>query len=85
MVSWLAWIVVGLIAGFFAGLVVTGSGFGLIWDVLIGVLGGILGGWLSTSVFHFGTRVTGINWPSILVAFIGSVILLLALRLISLL
>lgn len=82
MVSWIAWIVVGLIAGFLAGLVVRGGGFGLIWDIIIGVLGGLFGGWLSTSVFHWGATVTGINWPSILVAFVGAVILLLILRLI---
>lgn len=85
MVSWLAWIVVGLIAGFFAGLVVTGSGFGLVWDVIVGVLGGLLGGWLSANVLHIGAKVTGINWPSILVAFGGAVVLLIIIRLIRLL
>jgi len=83
MAGWITWVVVGLIAGFLAGLVVRGGGFGILWDIVIGILGGLLGGWLATSVFHVGGSVTGINWPSILVAFIGSVVLLLILRLIG--
>lgn len=77
----LSWIVVGLIAGFLAGLVVKGGGFGLIGDIIVGVVGGLLGGWLASSVFHIG-NLTGINLPSILIAFIGAVILLFILRLI---
>ncbi len=77
----LSWIVVGLIAGFLAGLVVKGGGFGLIGDIIVGVVGGMLGGWLAGSVFHVGD-ITGINLPSILIAFAGAVILLLIIRLI---
>jgi len=83
MAGWITWIVVGLIAGFLAGVVVRGGGFGILWDIIIGILGGLLGGWLATSVLHVSGGVTGINWPSILVAFIGAVVLLLILRLIS--
>ena len=77
----LSWIVVGLIAGFLAGLVVKGGGFGLIGDILVGIVGGLLGGWISVNLLHFGD-MTGINLESILVAFVGAVILLLVLRLI---
>jgi uncharacterized membrane protein YeaQ/YmgE (transglycosylase-associated protein family) len=77
----LAWIVVGLIAGFLAGVVVKGGGFGLIGDIVVGVIGGLLGGWISVNLLHFGS-MTGINLESILVAFVGAVILLLVLRLI---
>ncbi len=76
----LAWIIVGLIAGFLAGLVVRGGGFGLIGDIIVGVVGALLGGWLASSVFHVG-GVTGLNLPSILIAFIGAVILLFVIRL----
>jgi uncharacterized membrane protein YeaQ/YmgE (transglycosylase-associated protein family) len=78
----LSWIVVGLIAGFLAGQVVKGGGFGLIGDIIVGVLGGLLGGWLASSVLHIGD-MTGINIGSILIAFVGAVILLLLLRLIK--
>ena len=79
----LSWIVVGLIAGFLAGLVVRGGGFGIIGDVIVGVLGGLLGGWLATSLFHIDAGMTGINLESILVAFAGSVVLIVILRIIG--
>jgi uncharacterized membrane protein YeaQ/YmgE (transglycosylase-associated protein family) len=77
----LSWIVVGLIAGFLAGQVVKGGGFGLIGDIIVGVVGGLLGGWLASTFLHMG-GVTGINLGSIVIAFIGAVILLVLIRLI---
>ncbi len=76
----LSWIVVGLIAGFLAGVVVKGGGFGLIGDIIVGVVGGLLGGWIATTFLHIG-GMSGINLGSILIAFGGAVILLLILRL----
>src|SRR5947209_14643900 len=70
--GFLAWIVVGLIAGWLAGQVMKGGGYGILVDIILGILGGILGGWV------FG--LLGI-WPgggmigSIIVAFVGAVIL----------
>lgn len=78
----LSWIVVGLIAGFLAGQVVKGGGFGLIGDIIVGVVGGLLGGWIASSVLHIGD-MTGINLGSILIAFVGAVILLLVIRLVK--
>lgn len=78
----LSWLVVGLIAGFLAGLVVKGGGFGLIGDIIVGVVGGLIGGWISVNLLHIGS-MTGINLGSIVIAFIGAVILLLILRLIK--
>ena len=79
----LSWIVVGLIAGWLAGLVVKGGGFGCVGDIIVGVVGGLLGGWLASSFFHMGDPMSGINIESIVVAFIGAVILIIILRLIS--
>ena len=79
----LSWIVVGLIAGWLAGLVVKGGGFGCVGDIIVGVVGGLLGGWLASSFFHMGDPMSGINFESIVVAFIGAVILIIILRLIS--
>lgn len=76
----LSWIVVGLIAGWLAGRVMRGGGYGLIGDIIVGVVGGMLGGWLATSVLHIGAEVNGINLESILVAFLGAVVLLVVLR-----
>ena len=77
----LSWIVVGLIAGWLAGMVMKGGGFGLLGDIIVGVVGGLLGGWIASSLLHIG-GLTGINLGSILIAFVGAVILLLILRLI---
>jgi uncharacterized membrane protein YeaQ/YmgE (transglycosylase-associated protein family) len=79
----LSWIVVGLIAGFLAGVVVKGGGYGCIGDVVVGVLGGLLGGWIAFYFFHVGDPMSGINLTSILIAFAGAVLLLLILRLLG--
>jgi len=80
----LSWIVVGLIAGWLAGLIMRGSGFGLIGNIIVGVIGGLLGGWIATSLLHIGPGMSGINLGSILIAFLGAVVLLLILRLLGL-
>jgi uncharacterized membrane protein YeaQ/YmgE (transglycosylase-associated protein family) len=79
----LSWIVVGLIAGWLAGLVMRGGGYGLIGDIIIGVVGGLLGGWIATSLLKIGAGVNGINLESILVAFCGAVVLLVVVRLLN--
>jgi len=78
-----SWIVVGLIAGFLAGLVLKGGGYGIIGDIIVGVLGGLIGGWIASRFFHIGDPLSGINLQSILVAFGGAVILIIILRLIG--
>jgi len=72
--SFLAWIVLGLIAGFIGSKIVNSRGEGILLDILLGVVGAFAGGWL----FHiFGARgVTGLNLHSLFVAVIGSVVLL---------
>jgi uncharacterized membrane protein YeaQ/YmgE (transglycosylase-associated protein family) len=78
----IAWIVVGIIAGWLARMVVPGEGpGGLVGDLVIGIIGAVIGGWVFRSLGHTG--VTGINIGSIIVAFIGGVILLLIIRVIS--
>ena len=79
----LSWIVVGLLAGWLAGLVVKGGGYGCIGDIVVGVIGGLLGGWIASYFFHIGDPLSGINLPSILIAFVGAVIFVVILRLLS--
>lgn len=75
----LAWIVVGVIAGFLAKAVVPGEGpGGVLGDLVIGVVGAVIGGWLMSYFGHAG--VNGISIWSIFVAFLGSVILLFIMR-----
>jgi len=79
--SWFAWIVVGLIAGAIAARVVAGRGFGCIADMVVGVAGAIIGGFLLSSLFGASGSVG--FFGSIVVAFIGAVVLLALLKLVS--
>src|SRR6516225_596841 len=73
------WIVVGLIAGWAAGKIMKGGGYGVIADILLGIVGGIVGGWV---VGLIGLSAGGLIW-SILVAILGAVILIWISRLIK--
>ena len=79
----LAWIVVGLVAGFLASQVMKGRGSGLLGDLVLGVVGALLGGFLASVLLKMPNAVNGINVMSILVAFIGAVILIALLRAVS--
>jgi len=79
--SWIAWIVVGLIAGAIAARVVAGRGFGCIADIVVGVAGAIIGGFLLSSLFGMSGNVG--FFGSIVVAFIGAAALLAVLKLVS--
>jgi len=76
----LAWIVVGLIAGWLAGQVMKGGGYGMIADIILGLLGGVLGGWIFEKL---GVSAGGGMVGSIIVAFIGAVILVGITRLLK--
>jgi uncharacterized membrane protein YeaQ/YmgE (transglycosylase-associated protein family) len=70
----IAWIVVGLIGGYLASRVVNRTGEGLLRDIILGIIGGIIGGIIFRAFGSHG--VTGFNLWSILVAFIGGVVIL---------
>jgi uncharacterized membrane protein YeaQ/YmgE (transglycosylase-associated protein family) len=72
--SIVAWIVLGLIAGFVASKIVNKTGEGVVMDIVLGVIGAVAGGWLFNRFGEPG--VTGLNLWSIVVAIIGAVILL---------
>jgi uncharacterized membrane protein YeaQ/YmgE (transglycosylase-associated protein family) len=72
--SFIAWIVLGLVAGFIASKIVNKSGEGMILDILLGVVGAVLGGWLFQTFGMAG--VTGLNLYSILVAVVGAIVFL---------
>ena len=72
--SILAWLVVGLIAGFLASKVINKTGSGLIMDIVLGVVGAVVGGFIFNYFGH--SAPTGINFYSVFVAFIGAVIVL---------
>jgi len=74
-VSFLAWIVLGLISGFIASKIVNKSGAGAIMDIVLGIVGAVVGGWLFNTIGNVG--VTGLNLYSILVAVVGAIIVLI--------
>jgi uncharacterized membrane protein YeaQ/YmgE (transglycosylase-associated protein family) len=77
-VNVLIWIISGIVAGWIAGLLVRGRGFGLIGDLIIGLLGGLIGGWLAGLL---GIQASG--WiAQILVAALGGIVLVAVIRLI---
>jgi len=78
--GFIEWILVGLIAGWLAGKVMKGGGYGVLVDIILGILGGMLGGWLFGELGIMpGYGVIG----SIIVAFVGAVILVGITRLIK--
>jgi uncharacterized membrane protein YeaQ/YmgE (transglycosylase-associated protein family) len=74
------WLIVGAIAGWLAGMVVKGGGYGLIGDIIVGIVGGFIAGWLLP---RLGIAIGGGFIAAIINAFIGAVILLIVLRLIK--
>jgi uncharacterized membrane protein YeaQ/YmgE (transglycosylase-associated protein family) len=75
--SFLEWIFVGLIAGWLAGQVMRGGGYGVIVDIILGILGGVLGGWIFGKL---GVWPAGGIIGSLIVAFVGAVILVAITR-----
>ena len=73
--SFLAWIILGLISGFIASKLVNKTGEGVILDIVLGVIGAVVGGWLFSTFGMSG--VTGINIYSMLVAVVGAVVVLI--------
>ncbi len=76
----LLFFLIGLIAGALAGRVVSGHGYGILGDILVGIIGALLGGWIFST--FLGVRGGGF-WVTLLTAFIGAVILLWLIRLVA--
>jgi uncharacterized membrane protein YeaQ/YmgE (transglycosylase-associated protein family) len=77
MDSLIAWLVVGLLAGWIAGTVTRGRGFGCIVDVILGLVGAVIGGWIFTKL---GISAGGF-WGSLAAAIVGAVVLVAIARL----
>ncbi|HEV7426202.1 MAG TPA: GlsB/YeaQ/YmgE family stress response membrane protein [Thermoanaerobaculia bacterium] len=73
-------LIIGAIAGWLAGLLMKGRGFGLLGDIVVGIIGAVLGGWLFGAL---GISAGGGLAGSLIVAFIGAVVLLFLVRLIK--
>ena len=75
----IVWIVIGAIAGWLAGLIVRGGGYGLVGDIVVGIVGAVVFGWIFGASGMLGSGLIG----SIVAAVIGAVILILVLRLVT--
>ena len=73
-------IIVGLVAGWLAGVIMKGGGFGVVGDIVVGIVGALIGGWLFSSM---GVSAGGGLIGAIIVALIGAIILIFLLRLIK--
>ena len=78
--SIIAWIVLGLIAGWLAGQIMRGGGYGLVGDIVLGVLGALIGGWITGAVLG-RDMVNGFNIETLIVAVVGAIILIAISRL----
>jgi uncharacterized membrane protein YeaQ/YmgE (transglycosylase-associated protein family) len=76
----IAWLVIGAIAGWLAGSLVKGGGFGLLGDIVVGILGAFVGGWLA-GILHIS--IGGGFISSIVTATVGAIVLIILLRLIK--
>ncbi len=72
--SILAWLLLGLIAGFIASKIVNHTGSGILLDIVLGIVGAMVGGWLFTEFGHVG--ITGFDLRSLLVAVVGAIVVL---------
>jgi len=80
----LTWLIVGGVVGWLAGIVIKGKGFGLIGNIVIGVIGALVGGWLASAVLNIHNPISGFNLTTFIVAFLGAAIVLYVARLIKL-
>jgi len=76
----LSWIIVGIIAGWLAGLVMRGGGYGVLGNMILGIVGALVGGFLAAQLFGVPDPVSGINFTTLLVAFLGAVIVVAIVR-----
>ena len=72
-----SWVVVGLLAGWLAGFVMKGGGYGLIGDMVLGLIGSVVGGWIFRGL---GISAGGGLFPTVFVAFVGAVLVIVAQR-----
>jgi uncharacterized membrane protein YeaQ/YmgE (transglycosylase-associated protein family) len=76
----LSWILVGLVAGWLAGELMRGRGYGLVGNILVGIVGALVGGFLATTLLNIPDPLSGFNITSLLIAFLGAVIAIALVR-----
>ena len=80
--NFLVWLLLGVVAGWLAGQLIRGGGFGIIGNIVVGIIGSFLGGWLGAKLGISGAVVGGFSLASIVTAVLGAVVLLFVVSLI---
>ena len=81
--GFIIWLLVGAVAGWIAGLIMKGGGFGLIGNIVVGIVGSFIGGYLAVLLGISGAAVGGFSIPSLLTAVGGAVVLLFVIGLVK--
>jgi uncharacterized membrane protein YeaQ/YmgE (transglycosylase-associated protein family) len=76
----LSWIIIGLIAGWLAGVIMRGSGYGILGDIVLGIIGALIGGFLAGAVFGIASPVSGFNLGTLIVALLGAIFVVAIVR-----
>jgi uncharacterized membrane protein YeaQ/YmgE (transglycosylase-associated protein family) len=76
----LSWILVGLIAGWLAGVVMKGGSYGIVGDIVLGIVGALVGGFLASALFNVGDPIGGFDLTTLLVAFLGAIVVVAIVR-----
>ena len=76
--SIVAWLVLGLLAGWIASMIMGSGGYGVVGDMVVGIIGALIGGFITGPLF--GIDVTGFNVTSLIVAVVGAIILIAIYR-----
>jgi uncharacterized membrane protein YeaQ/YmgE (transglycosylase-associated protein family) len=76
----LSWIIIGLIAGWLAGVIMRGTGYGILGDIVLGIIGALIGGFLASAVFGIPSPVSGFNLGTLIVALLGAIFVVAIVR-----
>lgn len=76
----LSWILVGLVAGWLADMVMKSPGRGVLFSMILGIVGALVGGFIASALFNVGDPVSGFNITTLLIAFIGAILTIAIVR-----
>ena len=76
----LSWLLVGLVAGWLADTLMKGKGSGVLFSIILGIVGALVGGFLAGALFGVPDPISGLNITTLLIAFLGAVILIALVR-----
>lgn len=76
----LSWILVGLVAGWLADMVMKSPGRGVLFSMILGIVGALVGGFIASALFNVGDPVNGFNITTLLIAFLGAILTIAIVR-----